>query len=95
MKMDMSAKPESSDAGEMEPTNEGSYSQEEMAAMLDCLVQAKKIQDDPQLFAMIKDYAMSKHQEIGDIFPAEENKAPKKMKSFDDLRKKANSLSSK
>lgn len=87
MRLDMPTKP---DTGE--ETNEGTYSEAELAGMLDTLMEAKKIQDDPQMLAAVKDYAMSKHKMITGLFPAEENKAPKKLRSFDDLRKKANSM---
>lgn len=85
MKMDMSAKPEGED---MPQTNEGVYDQEQMEEMLESYVEAKKIEADPKLFAMVKDYAMSKNKMIEDLFK-QENKAPPP-KSLKDLKKKYN-----
>ena len=47
MKMDMTAKPEGED---MEKTNEGEYSQEQLEEMLESFLQAKKIEADQKLF---------------------------------------------
>lgn len=68
MKMDMSAKPMSEEPGEMEETNDGTYSQEQLDCMLKHFIEAKKIEADPALFAMVKDYAMSKNKMVEDMF---------------------------
>lgn len=89
MKMDMSAKPEDSE----EPTNEGSYSQEQMEEMLESFVQAKKIEGDPQLLSMIKDYAMSKNKMIQELFDV--NKVPPlkgKVKSVDEMKQRSKAM---
>jgi hypothetical protein len=85
MKMDMSAKPEGE---EMPKTEEGIYDQEQMEEMLESYMQAKKIEADPKLFAMVKDYAMSKNKMVEELFK-QENKATAP-KSLKDLKKKYN-----
>lgn len=80
MKMDMSAKP----TGEgMEPTNEGNYSQEQLEEMLESFVSAKKIEADPKLFALVKDFAMSRNKMVEDLFntPSKAS-APKSLKDL-------------
>ena len=89
MKMDMSAKPEDS----TEPTNEGSYSQEQMEEMLESFIQAKKIEGDPQLFAMIKDFAMSREKMVKELFDV--NKVPAlkgKVKSVDEMKQRSKAM---
>lgn len=85
MKMDMSAKPEGED---MPQTNEGNYDQEQLECMLKHYIQAKKIEADPKVFAMVKDYAMSKNKMVEELFKAGENKS--EVKSLKDLKKKYN-----
>jgi hypothetical protein len=85
MKMDMSAKPEGED---MPQSNDGVYDQEHMEEMLESYLEAKKIEADPKLFAMVKDYAMSKNKMITDLFK-QENKATAP-KSLKDLKSKYN-----
>jgi hypothetical protein len=85
MKMDMSAKPEGE---EMPKTEEGIYDQEQMEEMLESYMEAKKIEADPKLFAMVKDYAMSKNKMVEELFK-QENKATAP-KSLKDLKKKYN-----
>jgi len=85
MKMDMSAKPEGE---EMPKTDEGIYDQEQMEEMLESYMEAKKIEADPKLFAMVKDYAMSKNKMVEELFK-QENKATAP-KSLKDLKKKYN-----
>lgn len=85
MKMDMSAKPEGE---EMPKTDEGIYDQEQMEEMLESYLEAKKIEADPKLFAMVKDYAMSKNKMVEELFK-QENKATAP-KSLKDLKKKYN-----
>lgn len=84
MKMDMSAKPTGDD---MPESNEGSYDQEHMECMLKYYLEAKKIEADPKLFAMVKDYAMSKNKMVEELFK-QENKTP--VKSLKDLKTKYN-----
>lgn len=84
MKMDMSAKPMGDD---MPESNEGSYDQEHMECMLKYYLEAKKIEADPKLFAMVKDYAMSKNKMVEELFK-QENKTP--VKSLKDLKTKYN-----
>ena len=83
--MDMSAKPEGE---EMPKTEEGIYDQEHMEEMLESYLEAKKIEADPKLFAMVKDYAMSKNKMVEELFK-QENKAAAP-KSLKDLKKKYN-----
>jgi hypothetical protein len=84
MKMDMSAKP----TGENMPeSNEGTYDQEHMECMLKYYLEAKKIEADPKIFAMVKDYAMSKNKMVEELFK-QENKTP--VKSLKDLKTKYN-----
>jgi hypothetical protein len=87
MKMDMSAKP----TGEgMPQSNEGTYDQEHLECMLEHYLEAKKIEADPKLFAMVKDYAMSKNKMVDELF-----KTPPKTsapKSLQDLKKKQQEL---
>jgi hypothetical protein len=85
MKMDMSAKPEGED---MEKSNDGVYDQEHMECMLEHYIEAKKIDADPKLFAMVKDYAMSKNKMIDDLFKQENKTTPPK--SLKDLKAKYN-----
>jgi hypothetical protein len=85
MKMDMSAKPEGE---EMPNTDEGIYDQEQMEEMLESYLEAKKIEADPKLFAMVKDYAMSRNKMVEELFK-QENKATAP-KSLKDLKKKYN-----
>lgn len=75
MKMDMSAKPMDDD---MEETNEGAYSQEQLDCMLKNYIEAKKIEADPALFAMVKDYALSKNKMVEEMFKGdgEESMSP-------------------
>lgn len=82
--MDMSAKPTGDD---MPESNEGSYDQEHMECMLKYYLEAKKIEADPKLFAMVKDYAMSKNKMVEELFK-QENKTP--VKSLKDLKTKYN-----
>ena len=88
MKMDMSAKPMGED---MPQSNEGTYDQEHMECMLKHYVEAKKIEADPKLFAMVKDYAMSKNKMVEELF----NTPPKTTapKSLKDLEKKYQEVS--
>lgn len=88
MKMDMSAKPEVEIEEEMPSTDEGTYSQEQLDVMLRYYVQAKKIESDPKILAMVKNYAMSKNKMIEDLFKPSENKA--QVSSIKDLKKKYN-----
>lgn len=85
MKMDMSAKPD-----DCEPTNEGNYSQEQLEDMLEDYINAKKIEADPKLFAMLKDFAMSKNKMTEELFKAGPNKPP--AKSLKDLKSKYNDM---
>ena len=85
MKMDMSAKPQGED---MPKTDEGIYDQEQMEEMLESYMEAKKIEADPKLFAMVKDYAMSKNKMVEELFK-QENKATAP-KSLKDLKSKYN-----
>jgi hypothetical protein len=85
MKMDMSAKPEGED---MPQSNEGTYDQEHMEEMLESYLEAKKIEADPKLFAMVKDYAMSKNKMVEELFKQENKAQP--AKSLKDLKKKYN-----
>jgi hypothetical protein len=83
MKMDMSAKPQGED---MPKTDEGIYDQEQIEEMLESYLEAKKIEADPKLFAMVKDYAMSKNKMVEELF-----KTPSKAdapKSLKDLKTK-------
>ena len=80
----MSAKPTGED---MPESNEGSYDQEHMECMLKYYLEAKKIEADPKLFAMVKDYAMSKNKMVEELFK-QENKTP--VKSLKDLKTKYN-----
>ncbi len=81
----MSAKPEGE---EMPKSNDGVYDQEHMEEMLESYLEAKKIEADPKLFAMVKDYAMSKNKMVEELFK-QENKA-QAPKSLKDLKKKYN-----
>ncbi len=81
----MSAKPEGED---LPKSNEGTYDQEHMEEMLESYLEAKKIEADPKLFAMVKDYAMSRNKMIEELFK-QENKA-EAPKSLKDLKKKYN-----
>lgn len=83
MKMDMSAKPTGED---MEPTNDGNYSQEQLEEMLESFLEAKKIESDSKLMAMLKDYAMSKNKMVEELFNQPSKTAP--VKSLKDLKKK-------
>ena len=87
MKMDMSAKPEGEDLPE---SGDGEYTQEHLECMMKSYIEAKKIEADPKLFAMVKDYAMSKNKMVEDLFKPGENKAPPK--SLKDLKKKYNDI---
>ena len=86
MKMDMSAKPEMEMEEEMPSTDEGTYSQEQLDCMLKYYIQAKKIEADPKILAMVKNYAMSKNKMIEDLFSQGENKS--QVSSLKDLKKK-------
>lgn len=86
MKMDMSAKPKDTEA-----TNEGEYSQEQMEEMLEGYIQAKKIEADPQLFSLIKNYAASKSKMVEELFNAKPKTTPPK--SIKDLKSAYNSMS--
>jgi hypothetical protein len=81
MKMDMEMKPK----GESEDSNEGTYSVEQLDCMLEHYIIAKKIEADKQVFAMLKDYALSKSKEIGEVFKAP-GATPTKVKSVKDLK---------
>lgn len=81
----MTAKPDGED---MPKSNDGVYDQEHLDEMLESYLEAKKIEADPKLFAMVKDYAMSRNQMISDLFK-QENKAPPP-KSLKDLKQKYN-----
>lgn len=83
MKLDMSAKPEGSE----DQTAPGDYSDEALEEMLECFVEAKKMESDPVLLAKLKDYAMSKNKMVESLFGVSETKAPK---SLSDLKKMAN-----
>jgi hypothetical protein len=72
----------------MPQTNEGNYDQEQLECMLKYYIQAKKIEADPKVFAMVKDYAMSKNKMVEELFKAGENKS--EVKSLKDLKKKYN-----
>lgn len=83
MKMDMSAKPKSE---EPEETGQGEYSQEQLEEMLESYVQAKKIEKDPVLMGLLKDFAKSKNRMIDELFS--ENVSSEKPKSISDLKKR-------
>lgn len=83
MKMDMSAKPSGED---MPETNEGEYSQEHLECMLEHVLQAKKIEADPKLFTMVKDYALSKNKMVEELFNAPSKTGT--VKSLKDLKSK-------
>lgn len=87
MKMDMTAKPEGDD---MEKTNEGEYSQEQLEEMLEAFLQAKKIEADQKLFNTLKDYAMSKGKMVEELFNTPSKTAP--VKSLKDLKSKYNDI---
>jgi hypothetical protein len=56
--------------------------------MLESYLQAKKIEADPKVFAMVKDYAMSRNKMVEELFNAPaKTEAPKSLK---DLKKKYN-----
>ena len=83
MKMDMSAKP---GADEATVSQDGDYSCEELDCMLEKYVDAKKIEADPKLFSLLKDYAMSKNKMVSELFDV--NRTPSaKPKSIADLKK--------
>lgn len=85
MKMDMSAKPSGED---MPKSNDGVYDQEHLEEMLESYLQAKKIEADPKVFAMVKDYAMSRNKMVEELFNAPaKTESPKSLK---DLKKKYN-----
>lgn len=85
MKMDMSAKPTGED---MPKSNDGVYDQEHLEEMLESYLEAKKIEADPKLLNMLKDYAMSKSKMVEELFnSAPKTEAPKSLK---DLKKKYN-----
>lgn len=81
----MSAKPEGE---EMPKSNDGVYDQEHMEEMLETYLEAKKIEADPKLFSMVKDYAMSRNKMVEELFK-QENKAAAP-KSLKDLKNKYN-----
>lgn len=84
MKMDMSAK---SKKEEPEETGQGEYSQEQLEEMLEAFVQAKKIEKDPILMGLLKDYAKSKNRLIDELFD-ENVSSVGKPKSIADLKKR-------
>jgi hypothetical protein len=90
MKMDMTAKPTGDD---MPQTNEGTYDQEHIEEMLEHYLQAKKIEADPKLFAMVKDFAMSKNKMVEELFNAPPKTTPPK--SLKDLKDKYKEVSEK
>jgi len=60
---------------------------EEMEEMLESYLTAKKIENDPQKFAMLKEYAMSRTKMVQDLFKSD--RGPKaEVKSFADMKKK-------
>lgn len=82
----MSAKPMGED---MPTSNEGTYDQEHLDCMLKTYLEAKKIEADPKLFSMVKDYALSKNKMVEELF----NQAPKtSVKSLKDLKNKYKDL---
>lgn len=86
MKMDMSAKPETEmDDEEMPSTNEGTYDQEQLECMLKYYVQAKKIEADPKILAMVKNYALSKNKMIEELFSPKDGSSS--VSSIKDLKK--------
>ena len=84
MKMDMSAKKTSP---EVEPTHEGEYSQEQLEEMLEVYTRAKKMESDPILMGLLKDYAKSKNRMIDEMFGENVGKQ-EKPKSIKDLKKR-------
>lgn len=84
MKMDMSAKPTGED---MPKSNDGVYDQEHLEEMLENYVEAKKIEADPKLLMMLKDYAMSKNKMVEELFN-QPSKAKAPVKSLKDLKSK-------
>lgn len=85
MKMDMSGKSTKSEA---EETGQGEYSQEQLEEMLEAFVQAKKIESDPVLFGLVKDYAKSKNKMVDELFDENNTSAKLKPKSIADLKKR-------
>lgn len=83
MKMDMSAKPTGED---MAQTNDGNYSQEQLEEMLENYIEAKKIEADPKLFAMVKDYALSRNKMVEELLNQPSKSTPPK--SLKDLKQK-------
>lgn len=84
MKMDMSAKPKSE---EPEETGQGEYSQEQLEEMLEVFTRAKKMESDPVLMGLLKDYAKSKNRMIDEMFGENVGKE-EKPKSLKDLKKR-------
>lgn len=83
----MSAKPSGDD---MPESNEGTYDQEHLECMLNKYIEAKKIEADPKLLAMVKDYALSKNKMVEELFNQPSKNKP--VKSLKDLKSKYNSL---
>jgi len=82
MKMDMQAKPK-----DTEETADYEYSEEQLEEMLEALITAKKIESNPEIKRMVKEYAVSKNKMVDDMFSENVNDAGKnKPKSFSDLK---------
>lgn len=79
MKIEDSGKPEGSES------EDGLYSDDDLACMLEHYIAAKDIEKDPKKLAMLKDYALSKNRKIGEIF---DSNAPRE--SFGSLKKLGN-----
>lgn len=87
MKMDMSAKPGGEDAP---GSAAGTYEQGDLECMLEHYIEAKKIEADPILFGVVKDFAMSKNKMVAELFDQpQKSVAPK---SLTDLKSKYNEI---
>lgn len=81
MKIQDDAKP----SGTGRESNDGEYTQEDLEEMLEAFIQAKHIEKDPKLLAMLKDYATSHSKMVEGLF--DDNSDKPEIKSLKDVKK--------
>lgn len=63
-------------------TNEGNYDEAQLEEMLEHYVEAKKIDADPKLKAVLRNFAMSKNKQVEEIFGPNASDSPKSLKDL-------------
>ena len=69
---------------DVEMSNAGEYTSEQLDEMLEHFIEAKRVEADPKKLAMLRKYAQGKQKEVLDLFDVNNVPPPKSLK---DLKK--------